>query len=59
MWLKHVFALWKHERKKKGTTLHRRLLLFFVSVTLVLILTFALLLSLFGITGMISLSIFM
>ena len=51
MWLKHVFALWKHERKKKGTTLHRRLLLFFVSVTLVLILTFALLLSLFGITG--------
>ena len=51
MWLKQVFALWKRERKKKGTTLHRRLLLFFVSVTLVLILTFALLLSMFGITG--------
>lgn len=49
--LKEAVALWKKERNKKGTTLHRRLLLFFVSLTIVLILVFTLLLSLFGITG--------
>jgi len=46
-----AFALWKEERSKKGTTLHRRLLLFFLLVSISLILAFALLLSLFGITG--------
>ena len=46
-----AFALWKEERSRKGTTLHRRLLLFFLLVSISLILTFALLLSLFGITG--------
>ena len=46
-----ALALWKEERSRKGTTLHRRLLLFFMLVSISLILTFALLLSLFGITG--------
>ena len=46
-----ALALWKEERSRKGTTLHRRLLLFFLLVSISLILTFALLLSLFGITG--------
>lgn len=49
--LKEALALWKRERKKKGTTLHRRRLLFFVSITMVLIFVFALLLMMFGITG--------
>ncbi len=49
--LKQVFALWKKEKNKKGTTLHRRLLLFFVLVSVSLILAFTLLLSLFGING--------
>ncbi len=49
--LKKALALWKQERKQKGTTLHRRLLLFFISVSVVLILIFTLLLSLFGING--------
>ena len=48
---KRALALWKEERSRKGTTLHRRLLLFFMLVSISLILTFALLLSLFGITG--------
>ncbi len=46
---KQALALWKRERK--GTTLHRRLLLFFVLVSVSVVLVFALLLSLFGITG--------
>ena len=49
--LKQALALWKKERMKKGTTLHRRLLLFFILVSVSLVLSFALLLSLFGITG--------
>ena len=49
--LKKAIALWKQERKHKGTTLHRRLLIFFISVSVVLILTFTLLLSMFGING--------
>lgn len=48
---KKVFALWKKERNHKGTTLHRKLLLFFVLVSVSLVLVFTLLLSLFGITG--------
>lgn len=49
--LKKAIALWKQERKHKGTTLHRRLLIFFISVSVVLILLFTLLLSIFGING--------
>ncbi len=49
--LKQAVALWKKERNKKGTTLHRRLLLFFVTVSVSLVLIFTLLLSMFGITG--------
>lgn len=49
--LKEAIALWKKEKGRKGTTLYRRLLLFFVMITVSLVLTFALLLSLFGITG--------
>ena len=48
---KQAIALWKKERGRKGTTLHRRLLLFFMLVSVSLVLVFALLLSLFGITG--------
>lgn len=49
--LKKALTLWRQERKQKGTTLHRRLLIFFISVSVVLILIFTLLLSLFGING--------
>ncbi len=49
--LKQALALWKKERNRKGTTLHRRLLLFFILVSVSLVLAFALLLSLFGING--------
>jgi len=49
--LKQALALWQKERDRKGTTLHRRLILFFVMVTVTLIFAFTLLLSLFGITG--------
>ncbi len=49
--LKRVLALWKKEKNKKGTTLHRRLLLFFILVSVSLILAFTLLMSIFGITG--------
>lgn len=49
--LKKALALWKKERAKKGTTLHRRLLLFFVMISVSLVLVFTLLLYLFGITG--------
>ncbi len=48
---KQIIALWKKERNKKGTTLHRRLLLFFVSISVSLVLVFTLLLTLFGING--------
>ena len=49
--LKQAISLWQKERDKKGTTLHRRLILFFVMVTVTLILVFTLLLAFFGITG--------
>lgn len=48
---KQALALWKKERGKKGSTLHRRLLMFFISTSVSLVLVFAILLSLFGITG--------
>ncbi len=48
---KRIVELWNSERNKKGTTLHRRLLLFFVLISACFILIFALTLSLFGITG--------
>ena len=49
--LKQAFDLWKSEKRHKGTTLQRRLILFFASVTIFLILAFALLLMFFGING--------
>lgn len=49
--LRQALALWKNEKRHKGTTLQHRLILFFISVTVVLILSFTLLLLLFGITG--------
>ncbi len=49
--LKQAIALWKKEPNKKGTTLHRRLLLFFIVISVSLVLVFSLLLSLFGING--------
>jgi len=39
------------KRKQKGTTLHRRLFMFFVMVSVFLLLSFAVLLMLFGING--------
>ena len=48
---KQTLSLWRKERTRKGTTLHRRLLLFFMLVSISLVLIFALLLGLFGITG--------
>lgn len=49
--LKQALYLWKSENRRGGTTLQRRLILFFASATISLILVFALLLMLFGITG--------
>ena len=49
--LKQAIALWKKEKNKKGTTLHKRLLLFFILISFSLLLGFTLLLSLFGING--------
>ena len=49
--VRQIFELWKSERKQKGTTLHRRLVLFFVLVSVSLILAFTLMMTLFGITG--------
>jgi len=49
--LKQALSLWKNERNKKGTTLQRRLILFFICVTVSLVLAFSLLLMIFGITG--------
>ncbi len=49
--LKKILELWRSDRNKKGTTLHRRLLLFFVLISVCFILVFALILSLLGITG--------
>ena len=49
--LRQTLALWKKEWGRKGTTLHRRLIFFFVLVSFSLVLVFALLLSIFGITG--------
>ncbi len=48
---KKIVSLWKSPKNKKGTTLHRRLILFFILVTISLVLVFALLMSVFGITG--------
>ncbi len=47
---KKAFALWKKEGKK-GTTLQGRLFLFFISVSVSLVLIFTLLMVFFGITG--------
>ncbi len=51
--LKQILPLWKQRKsqKAKGATLQRRLLFFFLCVTLFLIVAFALLLRLFGING--------
>ncbi len=49
--LQKIISLWKSPKNKKGTTLHRRLILFFILVTISLVLVFTLLMSLFGITG--------
>jgi len=51
----HIFQraalLWARERGHKGSTLQRRLILFFALVVVCVILAFTLLLALFGITG--------
>lgn len=49
--LRQALRLWKNERGRKGTTLQRRLIFFFISVSMLIILAFALLLLLFGIDG--------
>ncbi len=49
--LRHEIELWKRNRGYKGTTLQRRLILFFSMVAICIILLFTLLLILFGITG--------
>lgn len=49
--LRQALTLWKSEGRHKGTTLQRRLVLFFACLTVALILAFTLLLLLFGING--------
>ncbi len=49
--LKEALLLWKKEQNKRGTPLHHRLVLFFIFVSIFIILTFTLLLTLFGITN--------
>ena len=49
--IKQAFTLLKKEQRKKETTLQRRLMFFFASVSIFIILSFALLMTLFGITG--------
>ncbi len=49
--LRHELELWKRTREHKGTTLQRRLIAFFAMVVICVILSFTLLLILFGITG--------
>lgn len=49
--LKQAITLWKKEKSKKETTLYRRLIIFFISISVFLILAFTLLLGIFGITG--------
>ncbi len=51
--LKEALRLWAQEKRTnpKGSTLHRRLILFFVSITFSIILLFAVLLMLLGIDG--------
>lgn len=49
--LKQAIYLWKKERRQKGSTLQRRLILFFAFLIISVILLFTLLLTLFGITG--------
>ena len=46
-----IISLWKSSKNKKGTTLHRRLILFFILVTISLVLVFTLLMQAFGFTG--------
>ncbi len=48
---KQAFTFRKKEQRKKETTLQRRLMFFFASVSIFIILSFALLMTLFGITG--------
>lgn len=48
--LKQAFALWKRERTKRSS-LRQRLILFFIFISVFLILSFTLLLTLVGITG--------
>ncbi len=49
--IKQALMLWKSDKRQSGTTLQRRLILFFISLAVVLILTFAVLLMIFGING--------
>lgn len=49
--LKQALKLWKSEIHRKGTTLQRRLMLFFACISAFFILLFTLLLMLFGING--------
>lgn len=51
--LKEALLLWRQEKaqRHRGTTLQRRLLLFFICVTMAIVLLFAALLFLFGIDG--------
>ncbi len=49
--LKYVLDLWKKSKNQKGTTLQRRLILFFAMVVVSVILSFTLLLIVFGFTG--------
>lgn len=49
--IKQALTLWKSERRHKGTTLQSRLILFFISLAVFIILAFALLLMLFGMGG--------
>ena len=48
---KQAVLLWKQEKGHKGTSLQRRLLLFFVAATVFILLSFVALLLVFGITG--------
>ena len=49
--LRNAILLWKQERKNKGTPLQRRLFAFFILTATAMILLFAALLLVFGITG--------
>lgn len=49
--LKQAFAQYIKERNKKGTTLHSRLVLFFVMISVLMVVAFTVLLLVFGING--------